>query len=629
MGISVFSVALILGKKGLRQRQNKLIFILFCADFFASFFDIMTAFGNNPLSDWKPISRSFFNYGYLCLQNMMPYLLTCYVVCIVGLTYRLGKKQIKQHFALLAIPWLLCDVLLLTNPFTHTVFYFDERGNYCHGVGMAGLYVLAYLYLVYIFYLVFRYGHRTVRTTRYMLVAYGVVTTLSVVIEMIFEGTLIQLFVESVCLLGLAVTVDNAAEVVDFVTTCYNRQRFVRDCDLGIENKATFDIILIKIPGLRSYNISIGIDEMNRVMRSLGLWLRSVAKDSDVYYCEDGCFVILCDRNTVSNDIEPALRKRFLGDFAAGRTAVRFRPQISHARVGIDFKNHEQLLTWISNFDIEASGPVMGTVAVTASDYKKELVVQRAIENALRFDEFEVVYQPIWDARNNRISDAEALVRLYDDADDSISPDMFISFAERRGYISEIGEYVFENVCRFIATHELEKIGVERIHINLSPYQCMNELLPSHFEKIREKYNVPAEMIIFEIADNGSMENFRTIEKTINTLYGLGYRFAADNVGLTNLEINYIFRLPFSMLKFDKDFLWRAERNIKANTFFSGVLRIAREMNMKTIVLGVEVAAQKTLLQNYECDYLQGYYYQKPIPAEQFYRYCIGFNSKE
>ncbi len=628
--ISFFSIIFTLAKKGFRQRQTVILYGLFCITFGAAVLDIMSAAANSYINYWSDSARYSLNYGYLAFQNIMPYLVCCYVVYVVGLTYRLGRKQVERLFILLAIPWGLCILLLATNPFTHSVFYFDENTVYRHGFAMYILYALAILYLAYSFYLLIRYGHRAVHATKIMIMILEIATVIAIILQMILDGVLLQLFVESLCLLGLLVTVENESEIVEQITTCYNRTRFTRDCALGLETKARFEVILIRIPALSVYTASMGIDEVNKVMRAVGKWFRDSIKKSEVYYCDGGCFTIICDKSDDSSTLEPFIRKRFLESFTVGNTSIRFRPSVSHITAGVDFDTIEQLMLWIDGSDEQLMDErAASSAGVRITDYKKELIMQRAIERALSFDEFEVMYQPIWNARTNIISDAEALVRLYDDADGLISPEDFIPFSEKRGYIVEIGEYVFESVCRFIATHELKAIGIERIHINLSPYQCMNERLAERFEEIRNKYNVPVEMIVFEIAESSVVNNFALLEKTIKLLHEKGYSFALDNYGKGSMDMTYLFQLPFSILKLDKQFLWKAEGNLKASIFFSGTMRMAKEMNMKTVVLGVEVPAQKTLLQNYECDYLQGFYYQKAIASEQFYRYCVGFNSKE
>lgn len=630
IAISLFSIVFALTKKGYRQRQNQILLALFGVTLLTAFFDIISAVANSNAEQWSESVRYVLNYSYLGLQNIMPYLICCYVACVIGITYRVGRKKETGFFVVLSIPWIICILLLVSNPISHFVFYFDENDVYQHGFGMYALYAIALLYLIYSFVLLIHYGHRAVKIAKTMIMVFDFVSVLAVVAQMIFPNLLIQLAVESLCLLGLLVSVDNEAEIVDVVTTCYNKQRFVRDSILGLENEANYEVIIIKLPNLSSYNASIGVSEVNKVLRAVGLWLRTISKESEVYYCEGGCFSIICDKSTNSTIIEPILTSRFADSFIVGKTAIRFRPRISHARAGVDFKTLDQLMILISGSESDYAGKITsGNSVGKISDYKKEFIMQHAIERGIQFDEIEVLYQPIWDVHDNQISSAEALLRLYDEADGLIPTEDIISFAERRGYIVEIGEVVFENVCRFIGTHDLQKAGIQRIHINLSPFQCVDEMLPQKFEDIREKYNVSVNQIVFEISEGGTFKDFALVEKTIQTLKDKGYQFALDNYGKGTLDMSYLFNLPFSILKLDKSFLWDAESNLKANIFFSGTMSVAKEMNMKTIAVGVELAAQKTLLQNYKCDYLQGYYFQKPVSAEQFYRYCVGFNSKE
>ena len=628
--ISLFSVVFMLLKKGFRQRQNFILFGLFCVTLGAALFDILSSVANSYMNDWTDFSRNFMNYGYLAIQNTMPYLLCCYVVYVIGLSFRFGKKQIRLVTLLMSIPLGIIYILLLINPFTGIVFYYDENKIYSHGAGMTVMYAIAFLYLFTCYLILVKYSKRATRNIKIMVIAFITASVLSVIAQIIFPTLLIQLCVEALCLLGLLVTIDNEAEIVDKSTTCYNRQRFLRDIRLGLENSSDYRIVLVKISNFKSYSSSFSMNELDKIMRQIGLWLRRISNDIEGYYCDYGCFALVCDRSVEINVVLKTIKDRFSQPFISEKTAVEFRPDLYVLRAGKDFKDIEQLMQYISQDDQRGSSlrKLRRDSVDQIADSKKEIIMERAIQRALKFDEFEIMYQPIWDAKNNMLSEAEALIRLYDDADGLISPESFIPYAERRGYIVEIGEYVFESVCRFMATHDLKSIGIEHIHMNLSPYQCRNKLIVDRFENIRKKYKVAAEMLVFEISETNIPEDYENVENIVKKLHSKGYTVALDNFGKDAFNMSYLFDLQFEILKIDKSFFWKAEDNVKANIYFANTMRMAKEMNVKTVVVGVEAAAQKSLLQNYECDYLQGYYYQKALAEEEFYRYCVGFNSK-
>ena len=187
---------------------------------------------------------------------------------------------------------------------------------------------------------------------------------------------------------------------------------------------------------------------------------------------------------------------------------------------------------------------------------------------------------------------------------------------------------MFENVCRFIKEKQLEKIGIEYIEVNLSTIQCMSEKLVSRFDDIIKSHGIKSSCINLEITESAMANSIEVLETTMKQLTELGFTFSIDDFGTGYSNFNYIFDMPFSIVKLDKSILWKAVENEKANIILANTIRMVRDMNMKTIVEGVETAEQKNILQNLGCDYLQGYYFSQAVPEEEFYRYCKGFNLK-
>lgn len=626
--ISLFAVAFLLSKKGFRQNQNIVLFVLFCVSAGAALLDIIGVVVNSAYVAWPQFAKNIVNYAYYLLQNAMPYLLCCYILEVVSISLKYGRAKAQFMGRILSIPWVICCLILVLNLFVPIVFYYNDAEEYCHGPGLYVLYGLAFLYMVLCFYLVIHFGKNVSRSLKNIVIVLEAASFLAVFVQMLIPVLHIQLFVESLCLVGTLFTVENEAEIVDSITTCYNRQKLFTDINYQLDSKEEYVIILVRIPDIETYNTSFGMNKITRIMRNVGLWFRHLCKGMEVYSYDLGSFALLCDDRVNRTEIIEKVKKHFSDAFILDNSPIKFRTEIDSLRVGIDFKSVDQLMVYVTNdknsFGSDSSKSSLDKVA----DLRFELVMQRAIERSLQFDEFEVKLQPIWNAKENKITDAEALVSLYDDADGLIPAESFIPYAERKGYIVEISEYVFESVCRFIATHDINKIGIEKVHINLSSYQFLNEMFVTNTENIRKKYSVPASVIAFELSGNGMSENFNNIKKHVRELRSKGYTFVLDNYGKHAMNMNYLLDLRFDYIKIDKSFFWKAEDDLKANIYFANTMRMAKEMNLKIIVLGVEHVAQKSLLQNYDCDYLQGFYYQKALSMEEFYRYCVGFNSK-
>ena len=181
-------------------------------------------------------------------------------------------------------------------------------------------------------------------------------------------------------------------------------------------------------------------------------------------------------------------------------------------------------------------------------------------------------------------------------------------------------------MCQFYTEKSLDQIGIEYIELNLSTLQCMSEELIQTFQTIVSKYNIDTRRINLEITESAMANSLEILEHTMTKLREKGFTFSMDDYGTGYSNLSNIFNMPFQMIKVDKSILWKAMENEKAGIILSTTIRMVHDMKMEVVVEGVETNEQKELLQNLKCDYLQGYYFSKAIPAEEFYRYCVGFN---
>lgn len=259
-------------------------------------------------------------------------------------------------------------------------------------------------------------------------------------------------------------------------------------------------------------------------------------------------------------------------------------------------------------------------------DLRYEADVVAALERALEDHSFKVYYQPIWDASTGKIHSAEALLRLFDPEIGFVPPDIFIRIAEQRGYIRRIGEYVFEEVCKFIAEAHPEKLGIRFIEVNLSPVQCMMPDLPERFQAILEKYHVPAERINLEITETAAVENAERMAECMRRLSELGFTFSMDDYGTGYSNIQGIFRLNFDIIKIDKSILWNTEKIENGSVILESTILMIRGMNRQIVVEGVETEEQKNHLVELGVDYLQGFYFTKPVPKDAFLSYVFSSN---
>ncbi len=212
--ISFFSIILAFTKKDFWKRQNFILFILLVATFLASLLDILSSIGNSYIVEWSYGLRDVLNYGYLAVQNVMPYLFCLYIVFLIDLDNKMSRKKRHLFHIGLSIPYAVDVALLGLNPFIREVFFYDSNRVYTHDWGMIVLYVNALLYMVFNYYLMMRYGKEVRFAKKATVYLFLTASLVAVVFQIIIPTILLQLCIEALCLSGILFTVENENDIL-------------------------------------------------------------------------------------------------------------------------------------------------------------------------------------------------------------------------------------------------------------------------------------------------------------------------------------------------------------------------------------------------------------------------------
>ena len=246
-----------------------------------------------------------------------------------------------------------------------------------------------------------------------------------------------------------------------------------------------------------------------------------------------------------------------------------------------------------------------------------EQLILEAIDN----DRVEVHYQPIFSTGEQRITSAEALVRIRGRDGNLVAPGVFIEVAEESGMILRLGEIVFEKVCRFIQEHPLEQYGLHYIEVNLSVVQCSYEWLARDYINIMHKYDIDPKYINLEITESASTNAKKTLLDNMESLIGYGVKFSLDDFGTGQSNLNYIVDMPVDIIKFDRSMTNSYFENGKAKYVMDAAMHMIQGMNLEIVSEGIETAEQYQTMQDLGISHIQGYYFSKPLPAEEFIRF--------
>lgn len=230
-----------------------------------------------------------------------------------------------------------------------------------------------------------------------------------------------------------------------------------------------------------------------------------------------------------------------------------------------------------------------------------------------------VYYQAKRDIINDVWNSSEALVRWKDDNGQIIPPYKFIPLFEKNGFITTLDLYVFETVCNDLR-NDLDK-GIKPLPVsaNLSRKKLLRENFLVDFKEILNKTKVPSDLIEFEFTESMVMENEGTLKDIINEIHKIGCKCSIDDFGTGYSSLPMLTNFNFDIIKLDCSFFY-SKKSFDKNDMIvvKTIISLAHKLNKIVVAEGIEDEEMLNFLKKCECDYIQGYYYARPVPRDEF-----------
>ena len=265
--------------------------------------------------------------------------------------------------------------------------------------------------------------------------------------------------------------------------------------------------------------------------------------------------------------------------------------------------------------------------STVAQMFSERMMVQQIL-SALEEDRVVVYYQPIFSVEEKRFTSAEALVRIVDREGKIIPPGAFINIAENNGMIIDIGKRVFEKVCQFFQKSKLEDYGMHYIEVNLSVVQCADEKLADTYIEVMSSMEMDPRRINLEITESASLRAKRILISNMERMIEYGIHFSLDDFGTGQSNLNYIVDMPVKIVKFDREMIQTYFANDRAQYVMDAAMHMIHGMGMKIVAEGIETEEQYKKMEEIKIDYIQGYYFSKPLPEQDFLEFLRRENSK-
>ena len=423
----------------------------------------------------------------------------------------------------------------------------------------------------------------------------------------------------------------------DRLTHLPNRQTFEMDLDNLLESCRrvgnSLATLYLDIDHFVEINDALGYDQGDRLLVELTRRLRECQRvtdlvsrvSSDEFVLAFPCGHLATNVERVVRRIQNVFRKPFVLD-------GRERQVTACLGVALFPDTGASSRELIRNADVAKNRAKLegrGTVRFFQQKLHDELVRQHylssRLEEALDNGELSLHFQPQVSAVSGGIENLEALLRWEPPEGPTISPAEFIPLAERSGLIHRLGDWVIEEACHQQVAWRAKGFHRHRIDINISGRQLTRPGALKRFEDTLQRHGLAPQDIGIELTENILIEADETVLEDLWRLYHRGIRIAIDDFGIGYSSLSYLKHFPATALKIDRSFIQDAPTQPKDRAILEGAILIGHRLGLEVVAEGVENAEQLSLLRDLHCDLIQGFFFFRPMPAQEIERLLSGF----
>ncbi len=585
------------------------------------FFDIVSSWADSNLSEVSLSVAHFLNVCYFTFFFARALWFFIFTATVFKFDYKSNRLLEGIVYLPFCVGWL-ASVL---SPWFGFVYNLDG-GKYHSGPFYNHVYFFFYFYLALSFYLTFRYRNRIRKRHFYSMLLYNLVLLAGIIFRRMLPAYLLM---DTFCLMAIIVVYlafENPEFYLESRGSIFNATAF-RDYFEENNGKLNHTIVGLVIHNYMEMRDIYGGRQLDMGITLISQYLTNTFPEYNSFYYRNGRFFVVGGPDMSVEECVHLIKNRFRHAWANDNLELYLDVAFATVSVKGRVENSDFILSTIMEA-LEKADKMDSEEPVVISekeinDYAGEAALKRALENAVDNNQVEVYLQPFIEAETGKVIGAEALSRIRDGEGKLISPVVFIPVAEENGKINILGEQVFEKACIFIKNHDLAKMGMEWISVNLSPIQFVKSDLADRYAAIVEKHGVDPKLIHLEITEV-SMADESFMIKQIHSLRDKGFKFALDDYGTGYSNLTRIKHYPFVDIKFDMSVVWDYCKN--PDEILPAMVQTFKHMGFHTTCEGIEDENMEASMINVGCDFLQGYYYSKPLPMDDFVNKYFGCN---
>lgn len=417
----------------------------------------------------------------------------------------------------------------------------------------------------------------------------------------------------------------------DRLTGDLSREGFIETVNALLESKKRTDYVVavFDIYNFKAINEIFGIEGGDQLLRFVSEKIKSSVLSPEVSArLESDWFVFLIKRDCLKWDIfDDLLKMKY--DYHGRTIHIQMRCGIYF--VEDTYASASQMVEWAimakQNVERDSRRQYTFYQPQMSSSNTSEAQLLLDFTKSLKDHHFKVYYQPIISLHTGKIYAAEALVRWQHPERGLIPPDVFIDLFEKNGQISELDHYVLKQVYAFQKKRAEAKKPIIPVSVNLSWQDFYDDHLMDQIMTLKKQGDLPVGAVNFEVVETSMAALEQNANYLLEQIRESGSKLLLDDFGTGYSSFRILGNYPFNIIKIDRSFISQIETNLKIRSIVASIIQMAHSLHMEIVAEGVETKAQLRLLQKEGCDHIQGYYFSKPLPEDDYFTFLEAENT--
>lgn len=536
---------------------------------------------------------------------------------IVSLCNFQEKKEKRITMAGRSV-WL-CSVFMIMLNFPFKFLFYVENGILQSGPLYIFYSAFFMLYSLFDLYFILKCGKALGKEASRALIEANLIAIIGLMFQQYFHLHMVFGFTLSIAVLVLYLLLKNPHAYMDEETNVFNANYFytyMKDRKIGGKDS----LLIVDFYNLISVSYIYTSHTEQKLVVKIAEQLWKMKGDSQVFRVAPDRFVLCVHNDHEMSELKAVIHRWLYQGILVDKNYVTCRAilaeiQMEHIRDVKELKAYTDFL-----IDYALAREDM-TEIHDSDELKKQFDYETEIEHflpeAIEKDLFQVWYQPVYSLDSKKYVSMEALSRLKHPKLGWISPELFIQIAVRNGWATKITQLQLKKVCDFIKNNEEILKDIQNIKINLSPCELLEN---GYCEKLLSAIHgssVPFSKIQFEVTETTATQYTKETHRFINMLQKEGVGLCLDDFGAGYANLNSVLSLPYSTVKMDRSLLQGICENGKSSLFYRDLVTILKRQGFMVVAEGVEKEQEVELLSEWKVDFIQGFYFSKPVPEQE------------